>query len=255
MAGHPMYLQYVKPVVSGIDGVFSLIEGIDVLKCFVPDLREHYEDCPVTSLPSVTEKKLSEVLKPNSFELVRKLSKALVFSSPKETITIYLVFEIESYVAVIKSRRKVSVKLLSQYSGKKYPIGTHKLFDLLKKRHMISPSFEEYQPKYYDPLDFDELACRLEGFLEPDVSLVVNHRLPSAEELDGKHTTWYDDGTVFSPVTIDVINMSDECYLILVMFKYELKETFDILISDHKFENHRPSFSGADIIEDLLYED
>ena len=203
----------------------------------------------------VTEKKLSEVLKPNSFELVRKLSKALVFSSPKETITIYLVFEIESYVAVIKSRRKVSVKLLSQYSGKKYPIGTHKLFDLLKKRHMISPSFEEYQPKYYDPLDFDELACRLEGFLEPDVSLVVNHRLPSAEELDGKHTTWYDDGTVFSPVTIDVINMSDECYLILVMFKYELKETFDILISDHKFEDHRPSFSGADIIEDLLYED
>ena len=77
MAGHKLYLKYVQPVVSGIDGVFSLLEGIDVLKCFVPDLREHYNDCPITSLPTVTEEVLQKLLKPNSFEYVLKTSKVL----------------------------------------------------------------------------------------------------------------------------------------------------------------------------------
>lgn len=252
MAGHPMYLQYVKPVVSGIDGVFSLLEGIDVLKDFVPELRELYQDCPIASLPSVTEEQLSEQLKPNSFEFVRKISKSLVFSSSKETITVYTLYELESYVAVIKSRRKVSVKVLGEYFGKKYPIGTHKLFSLLKKRQMISPSFEEYQPNGYDVLDFDELASKLDGFLEAGVSMEVNHRLPSQEEIEDKHCTCFVVYTV-PPFYLEVINVSGECFLINVMADYHKRDTYDILVKEHGFEIYEHAFYASGVIEDLFY--
>ena len=208
MAGHKLYLKYVQPVVSGIDGVFSLLEGIDVLKCFVPDLREHYNDCPITSLPTVTEEVLQKLLRPNSFEYVLKTSKVLEIKSPKLVISVYTIFEIGGYVAVIKSGRKVSAEVLGYYNTRKFKPGTHALFDLLKKRHMISAECEEIQPDRLDVLDFDELADWLSGFLEPDVTLTVKHRLPTYEELDGKHTTWYNDGTVLPPIYIQIVNVS-----------------------------------------------
>lgn len=252
MAAHKLYLEYVKPVVSGIDGVFSLLEKIDVLQCFVPDLREHYTDCPITSLPSVTEEELSKMLKPSSFEYIRKTSKVLELQSPKLTISVYTIFEISGYVAVIRSGRKVSVKVLGYTNTSKHSSGTHALFNLLKKRHMISDLCEEFQPPCLDVLDFDELAELINGFLEPDVNLTVKHRLPTLEELDGKHTTWYDSGDTFSPIYIEVINVSDECYIIYVMVKYELKDDYSSLVSIHGFEAYESAFCDSGVFEDLF---
>ena len=255
MAGHKLYLKYVQPVVSGIDGVFSLLEGIDVLKCFVPDLREHYNDCPITSLPTVTEEVLQKLLKPNSFEYVLKTSKVLEIESPKLVISVYTIFEIGGYVAVIKSGRKVSAKVLGYYNTRKFKPGTHALFDLLKKRHMISAECEEIQPDRLDVLDFDELADWLSGFLEPGVTLTVKHRLPTYEELDGKHTTWYNDGSALSPIYIEIVNVSCECFVIYAMVNYENKDEYSSLAKSHGFQAYESAFCDSGVFEELFYTD
>lgn len=255
MTAHKLYLEYVKPVVSGIDGVFSLLEGIDVLKCFVPDLREHYENCLITSLPSVTEEDLSELLKPNCFKYVRKTSKVLELKSPKLTISVYTIFEVGGYVAVIKSGRKVSANVLGYCNTRMYKPGTHALFDLLKKRHMISAECEEIQPDHLNVLDFDELADWLSGFLEPNVTLTVKYRLPTRKELDGKHTTWYNDGQALSPIYIEIINVSDECFVIYVMVKYEHKDEYSSLTKSHGFKAYESAFCDYGVYDDLFCTD
>lgn len=230
MAGsHPLIIQYIKPVLSGIDGVFEEIENAEVLKEFSEPLRKTFVDQQLKSLPPITIAQLHETLGPEQVKYRQLTSKKLIFTKGKLKVTVYISLELESYIAVIKKDKCKTVKVLGYTESSKKATSTHQLFSLLKKQKLISASFEENQPLFNNVLDFNSLYHDLKPYLEENVIISIINELPTEAEISEKHqTTHYFDEKGFS--FIEIIDFHGEFYLIYLFVYYDEHEKFNSLL-------------------------
>lgn len=256
MAGrtHPYLCKYAKPVTSGIDGVYQLLEGTGIFADLIPTFREAKIDIPIKSLSSVTLQELDELHKPAYANLIQVASNCLVFTKNSVTYTIYICLEIQAYVVVVRSARKKVAEILGAPCSPYGPCGTFKLFKYLKKNGLICKDADEYQPPFYGVLDFEAAYPYLSKQLETDVSLKFFSRFPSRDELKGKNSTVVYFGEHNS---IEIINLSGDVYIVNVYIRYTEKAKYDFLLkSPHSFTAYEPAFCAssevfAEFLEDI----
>lgn len=245
MAGsHPLIIQYIKPVLSGIDGVFEEIESSEVLKEFSEPLRKNFVDHQLKSLPPITIAQLHEALGPEQIKYRQLTSKKLIFTKSNNLkVTVYISLELESYVALIEKSKRKTVKVLGYSENSKETGSTHQLFSLLKKQKLISESFEETQPLFNKVLDFSSLYHDLKPYLEENVIISIIDELPTEVEIEQEHQfTHYFGKNGFS--FIEIIDFHGEFYLIYLFVHYDEHEKFNMLLKrPHNFNKLTSAFS------------
>lgn len=252
MAGcHPFVLKYAKPVTSGIDSVYHAVEETGILSQFISELRKTDIGIQLKSLPPVTFERLHELQKPFQAKFTLDVSKQLKFTKGSITITLHICPELLAYVAVTQNPRRRVAQILGASTKPNGPCGTHSLFKFLKDSELIRKEAEAYQPPFYGMLDFAEAYGMLSRILEHDVSLELINRHPSEEEVVGNHvTTVYFD--TFNH--IELINLSDEVYIISLYIRYTEREKYDFLLKrPYGFVLYEPAFSPPhEVFQELL---